>query len=100
ARRNLPVRGADEAGTEAGLVGGPAAGDAAAEDRGPEHRALEAGLAVDVAAGHARDLAGGVEAGNRLEGAVQDAAAEVRLHAPEVLAGQRKELDRVVRRPV
>ena len=38
------VGAADEARTEARLVRGPAAGHAAAEQRGAEHRALEAGL--------------------------------------------------------
>src|SRR5262245_5534217 len=94
------IRLADEAWAEAGLVGGPAAGHAAAEDRGPQHRALEPGPAVDVPAGHAGDLARGVEAGDGLEVMVQHPAAEVGLHAAEVLPGEREELDRVVGRGV
>src|SRR5881398_2290734 len=57
----------------------PATGDAAAEQRGPEHRAFQAGTAIDVAAGHAGNFAGGVEAWDRIEVLVEHAAAQIGL---------------------
>src|SRR5262245_16223043 len=94
------VGATDEAGPEPRFVRRPAAGNPAAEEGGPQPRALETRLAVEVSARHARDLAGRVQAGDRLEVAVQHAAADVGLDAAEVLAGEREELDRVVGRSV
>src|SRR6185369_6588452 len=84
------VRPPGEAGAKAGLVRRPPAGDAAAEDGRAQHRPLEPRLAVDVPPRHARHLAGRVQAGDALEGAVQDATAQVRLDTAEVLAGEGK----------
>src|SRR5262249_3605739 len=98
--RSTPVRLAGEAHGVAGRLRAPAAGNAAAEDRWAEHGAFETGAAVDVAAGHAGDLACGIEPGDRLEVLVEHAALEVGLDAAEVLARQRENLHRVVRRRV
>src|SRR5690606_24059917 len=76
---------------------GPAAGDAAAEDRRAEHGAFEAGTAVDMAARHAASLARPVEPRDRLKMLVEDAATQVGLDAAEILARQREDLDRVIR---
>src|SRR5208337_4786234 len=94
------VRLADEAAAVAGCMRRPAAGDAPAEDRGAQHGAFEPGAPVDVAPGHAGDLARGIEPGNRLEVPVEHAALEVGLDAAEVLARKRKNLHRVVGRRV
>src|SRR5262245_46376268 len=89
---STPVRLADEAAAVPGRLRRPSAGDAPAEQRWTEHGALEPGAPVDVAAGHAGDLAGGIEPGDRLEVLVEYAAFEVGLDAAEVLARQRKDL--------
>jgi hypothetical protein len=74
----------------AGRMGGPAAGDPPAEDRRAQHGAFEPRASVDVAAGHACDLAGGVEAGDRLEVLVEHAALQIGLGAAEVLRASGK----------
>src|SRR6188474_800688 len=94
---STPVRRADKAAAVAGRLRGPAAGDAAAENCRPEHGAFQAGAAVDVAAGHAGDLAGRIEPFNRLEVLVEHAALQVGLDAAEVLARHWKQLNRVIR---
>src|SRR5262245_25258794 len=87
---------AHEAAAVAGRMGGPAAGDAPAEDRRAQHGAFQSGAAVDVAAGHARHLAGSVESRDRLEVLVEHAALQVGLDAAEVLARQREDLHGVI----
>src|SRR5262245_44756171 len=81
-------------------MGGPAAGDTPAEDRRAQHGTFEPRAAVDVSAGHARHLAGGVEAGDRLEVLVEHAALQVGFDAAEVLARQREDLHGVIGRGV
>ena len=95
-----PVGLADEARTEAGFVGRPAAGDTAAEDRGAEHRSFQPRLPVDVAAGHPRHLSRGVEAGDWIEKPVEHAAAEIGFDAAEIFPRERKKLDGVKGRRV
>src|SRR5262249_53150957 len=97
---STPVRLADEAAAVARRLRRPAAGDATAEDRRTQHGAFETGAPVDVAAGHACDLARGIEPGNRLEVLVEHAAFKVGLDAAEVLARQREDLNRVIGRRV
>jgi hypothetical protein len=53
-----------------------------------------------MAAGHAGDFAGGVQAGDRLEIFVEDAAAQIGFGAAEIFPRERKELNCVVRRRV
>jgi hypothetical protein len=73
---------------------------ARSQDRRAQHGAFEAGAAVDVAAGHARDLTCGVEADDRLEVLVEHAALQIGLGAAEVLARQREDLNSIIRRGV
>src|SRR5260370_40698398 len=95
-----PVRLADEATAVARRLRGPAAGDAPAENRRTQHGAFETGMPVDVATGHACDLACGVESGNRFEVFVEHAALKVGLDAAEVFARQRAELKPAIGRRV
>ena len=67
---------------------------------GPSMVPSRPGFAVDVAAGHARDFAGGVQAGDRFEIFVQHAATQVGFDAAEVFPRQRKNLNRIIRRRV
>jgi len=53
-----------------------------------------------MAAGHACDLACGIEPGDRFEVLVEYTALQVGLDAPEVLARQREDLNRVIGRRV
>ena len=70
-----------------------AAGGAPAEDAAAEERALQRAVAVHAAAAEAGDLAGGVQAGQRLAGVGQDAALQVGLQAAERLAREDVQLD-------
>src|SRR5262245_29532426 len=90
-----PVRLADEAAAVARRLRGPAAGDAPAENRWTQHGAFETSTPVDVATGHACDLACGIEPSDRFEVLVDHAALKVGLHAAEVFARQREDLNRV-----
>src|SRR4029453_9762370 len=78
--------------------GGPGSGHPAAEQRRAEHGAFQARLAVDVPAGHAGELSGGVQAWNRLEVLIEHLAAQVGLDATKVLAGQRHVMQGIERR--
>src|SRR6476660_8734195 len=89
---SIPVCLADEAAAVACGLRGPAAGDATAENRGAQHSPFETGSPVDVAAGHARDLAGSIEPTDRFRLLVKHPALEIGLHAAEVLARKRKHL--------
>src|SRR5262249_47202958 len=62
--------------------------------------AFETGTPVDVATGHACDLACGIEPGDRFEVLVEHGALKVGLDTAEVFARQRKDLNRVIRRRV
>src|ERR1700720_4599909 len=97
---SIPVWPADEAATVAYGLRGPAAGDATAENRGAQHSAFETGAPVDVAAGHARDLPGGIEPTDRCKLLVKHPALEIGLHAAEVLARKGEHLHGVVGRRV
>ena len=74
------IRSTDKAAPEAGFMGGPGAGNAAAQYRRSKHGSLEAGLTVNVATGHAGNLTRSIKAGNRFEISVQNAAAKVGFH--------------------
>src|SRR6516165_10918048 len=76
--------------------GRPGACDAPAEQRRAKHGAFEPGAAVDVAARHAGNLAGGIEARDRLEMPVEHAALQIGLHATEILAREREQLNGVI----
>src|SRR5215471_4294886 len=97
---STPVRLADEAAAVARRLRGPAASDAPAENRWTQHGAFETGTPVDVATGHACDLACGIEPGDRFEVLVEHAALKVGLDTAEVFARQREDLNRVIRRRV
>src|SRR5262245_42855877 len=64
---STPVRLANEAAAVACRLGGPATRYAPAENRWTQHGAFETGTPVDVATGHACDLACGIEPGDRFE---------------------------------
>src|SRR5215510_5582757 len=97
---STPVRLADEAAAVARRLRGPAASDAPAENRWTQHGAFETGPPVDVATGHACDLAGGIEPGDRFEVLVEHATLKVGLDAAEVFARQREDLDSVIGRRI
>src|SRR6185436_19678812 len=62
---------------------GRPAGGAAGEEASAQERALERAVAVHAAAAEAGDLAGGVQAGNRLALLVQHAGVQVGMEAAE-----------------
>src|SRR5262249_32795679 len=97
---STPVWLADEAAAVACRLRGPAAGDAPAENRWTQHGAFETGTPVDVATGHACDLACGIEPSDRFEVLVDHAALKAGLDAAEVFARQREDLNRVIGRRV
>src|ERR1700730_18322920 len=97
---SIPVRLAGKTKAVARRVRGPAARDPPAENRRTQHGAFEAGTAVDMTARHACALARGIEPADRLELPVERAALQVGLHAAEILAREREELNGVVGRRV
>src|SRR5262245_21470218 len=66
-RSQRPIGFADESWPEPGLMGGPCSRHTSAENRRAEHRAFQSGFAIDVAAGHSRDLPRSVKPRNRIK---------------------------------
>lgn len=98
-RALITRRGAGIPVAVAGLACCPSAGyHPTAEQTWSQHGALKSDPAVDVAAGHACKLSRRVKARDHIVALVRDAAAEVRLHAAEVLSGQRVVVECVVAR--